>query len=62
MQFIQGQYRQQTYFATLEDQVTVWSISVRGDTNLSGEMDCNDSIIYYTTLREKVKRYNVVTQ
>ncbi len=24
------------------------------------EMDCNDSIIYYTTLREKVKRYNVV--
>ena len=26
------------------------------------EMDCNDSIIYYTTLREKVKRYNVVTR
>lgn len=25
------------------------------------EMDCNDSIIYYTTLRAKVKRYNVVT-
>lgn len=25
------------------------------------EMDCNDSIIYYTTLRERVKRYNVVT-
>ena len=62
MQFIQGQHRQQTYFATLEDQVTVWSISVRGDTNRSGGMDCNDSIIYYTTLREKVKRYNVVTQ
>lgn len=25
------------------------------------EMDCNDSIIYYTNLRERVKRYNVVT-
>lgn len=26
------------------------------------EMDCNDSIIYYTTLGKKVKRYNVVTR
>ncbi len=26
------------------------------------EMDCNDSIIYYTNLRERVKRYNVVTR
>jgi hypothetical protein len=25
-------------------------------------MDCNDSIIYYTTLGKKVKRYNVVTR
>jgi Secretion system C-terminal sorting domain/Beta-propeller repeat len=25
------------------------------------EMDCNDSIIYYTTLRAKIKRYNVIT-
>ena len=25
------------------------------------EMDCNDSIIYYTNLRQRVKRYNVVT-
>lgn len=25
------------------------------------EMDCNDSVIYYTTLKAKVKRYNVVT-
>lgn len=25
------------------------------------EMDCRDSIIYYTTLKAKVKRYNVVT-
>jgi len=26
------------------------------------EMDCNDSIIYYTHLKETVKRYNVVTR
>lgn len=26
------------------------------------EMDCNDSIIYYTNLRERVKRYNIVTR
>jgi hypothetical protein len=26
------------------------------------EMDCNDSIIYYTNLRERVKRYNVATR
>jgi Secretion system C-terminal sorting domain len=26
------------------------------------EMDCNDSIIYYTNLKERVKRYNVVTR
>jgi hypothetical protein len=26
------------------------------------EVDCNDSIIYYTTLGKKVKRYNVVTR
>ena len=25
------------------------------------EIDCNDSIIYYTNLRAKIKRYNVVT-
>ncbi|MGG9960232.1 T9SS type A sorting domain-containing protein [Ferruginibacter sp. SUN106] len=26
------------------------------------EMDCNDSIVYYTNLKERVKRYNVVTR
>jgi hypothetical protein len=26
------------------------------------EMDCNDSIIYYTNLRERVKRYNTVSR
>ncbi|MGC4100155.1 T9SS type A sorting domain-containing protein [Ferruginibacter sp.] len=26
------------------------------------EMDCNDSIIYYTNLKERVKRYNVATR